>query len=71
MVAMDAFSQAFPNPLLSKHIWGNEGNRNETFTRAGIGEIDRTKTLRDILARNTTDLGNRFVGMTRADWKRE
>jgi len=71
MVAMDAFSQAFPNPLLSKHIWGNEKNRTETFTRVGIGEIDRTNTLRDILARNTSNLGGRFVGMTRADWKRE
>jgi prostaglandin-endoperoxide synthase 2 len=71
MVAMDAFSQAFPNPLLSKHIWGNEKNRIDTFTQAGIKQIDRTNTLRDILARNSTNLGDRFVGMTRRDWRRE
>lgn len=70
MVAMDAFSQAFPNPLLSKHIWGNDGNRKATFTAAGLAEIDRTATIRDMLARNAPGLGNRFVGMTRADWKR-
>lgn len=71
MVAMDAFSQALPNPLMSKHVWGDDRNRREAFTQAGLDEIDRTRTLRDILARNTTDLGNRFVGMTRSDWRRE
>ena len=71
MVAMDAFSQAFPNPLLSKHIWGNEANRRATFTAAGLAEIEKTATIRDMLARNAPNLGNRFVGMTRQDWKRE
>jgi len=71
MVAMDAFSQAFTNPLLSVHVWGNEANRKATFTDAGIAEIKRTSVLRDVLARNTTDLGARFVGMTRPDWRRE
>ena len=71
MVAMDAFSQAFPNPLLSKHIWGNETNRRATFTAAGLAEIEKTATIRDMLARNAPNLGNRFVGMTRQDWKRE
>lgn len=71
MVAMDAFSQAFTNPLLSKHVWGDETNRRATFTDAGIAAINQTSVLRDILARNTTDLGNRFVGMTRRDWQRE
>ena len=36
MVAMDAFSQAFTNPLLSEHVWGDETNRKAAFTEAGI-----------------------------------
>jgi prostaglandin-endoperoxide synthase 2 len=71
MVAMDAFSQAFTNPLLSEHIWGDKANREATFTKAGIEQIEKTSVLRDILERNTSDLGNRFVGMTRQDWRRE
>lgn len=71
MVAMDAFSQAFTNPLLSEHVWGDDANRKATFTDAGVAEINRTSRLRDILARNTDDLGDRFVGMTRRDWRRE
>jgi prostaglandin-endoperoxide synthase 2 len=71
MVAMDAFSQAFTNPLLSEHVWGDKTNAKATFTDAGIALIAGTSSLRDILARNTTDLNDRFVGMTRRDWKRE
>ena len=71
MVAMDAFSQAFTNPLLSKHVWGDETNRKATFTDAGIAAIGKTSVLRDVLARNTANLGDRFVGMTRQDWRRE
>jgi prostaglandin-endoperoxide synthase 2 len=71
MVAMDAFSQAFTNPLLSEHVWGDKVNKEATFTKAGLAEIERTGRMRDILERNTTDLGTRFVGMTRQDWKRE
>jgi prostaglandin-endoperoxide synthase 2 len=70
MVAMDAFSQALPNPLLSEHIWNDQAVREITFSAEGLAEIDRTNSLRDILERQTGPLGNRFVGMTRADWKR-
>jgi prostaglandin-endoperoxide synthase 2 len=70
MVAMDAFSQAFTNPLLSAHVWGDDTNRRATFTDAGLAEIDRTASLADMLARNTANLQNRFVGMTRPDWRR-
>lgn len=70
MVAMDAFSQALTNPLLSEHIWGNEANRRLAFTDEGLAAINQTATLRDIVVRNTTGLGDRFVGMTRADWRR-
>ncbi|WP_026090685.1 peroxidase family protein [Sandarakinorhabdus sp. AAP62] len=70
MVAMDAFSQALTNPLLSEHVWGNPHNKKLAFTEAGIKLIESTQTLRDILARNSTGLGKRFVGMTRKEWKR-
>lgn len=72
MVAMDAFSQALTNPLLSRHVWGNEENRLAAFTQDGIDAIEGTGTLRDIVERNVPQgaLGGRFVGMTRPDWKR-
>jgi prostaglandin-endoperoxide synthase 2 len=70
MVAMDAFSQALTNPLLSRHVWGNKGNRLLAFTAAGLAQIEGTKRLKDILGRNTPGLGDRFVGMTRRDWQR-
>lgn len=70
MVAMDAFSQALTNPLLSEHVWGNAANRKLAFTDLGIEVFNKTKTLRDILARNSTGLGTGFVGMTRKAWKR-
>jgi prostaglandin-endoperoxide synthase 2 len=71
MVAMDAFSQALTNPLLSEHVWGNPNNKRLAFTDAGIAVIDQTKRLRDILVRNSTGLGDGFVGMTRREWKRK
>ncbi len=71
MVALDAFSQALTNPLLSKHIYGNKRNRLLAFSKEGLDEIERTNTLRDILDRNSAGVGDRFVGMTRRDWKRE
>jgi prostaglandin-endoperoxide synthase 2 len=71
MVAMDAFSQALTNPLLSEHVWGNPNNKKLAFTDAGIKAIEATATLRDVLARNATGLAkNAFVGMTRPEWKR-
>lgn len=71
MVAMDAFSQALTNPLLSEHVYGDPENRKLAFTPAGIAEIERTASLRDILVRNSGDLAGRFVGMTRPDWERD
>lgn len=70
MVAMDAFSQALTNPLLSEHVWGNPNNRKLAFTEAGLAAIDATKTLADILDRNAGGRGGRFVGMTRPQWRR-
>lgn len=71
MVAMDAFSQALTNPLLSRHVMGNADNRKLAFTDAGIAAVVGTRKLTDIVARNTTTLNGRFVGMTRRDWERD
>lgn len=49
MVAVDAFSQALTNPLLSKHVF-NES----TFSSVGWKAIQTTKTLRQIVDRNST-----------------
>lgn len=70
MVAVDAFSQAMTNPLLSEHIWGDRALRTATFTRQGLDAIETTGSLRNILERNSTGLGDRFVGMTREGWQR-
>ena len=70
MVAMDAFSQALTNPLLSRHVWGERKNQEATFTRLGLDIIEKTGGLRDMVERNTSGLNGRFVGMTRPDWKR-
>lgn len=66
MVAVDAFSQALTNPLLSEHVW-----REETFTREGWAVIAETTSLRDILRRNVKDgLSNAvFIGMTLPSWE--
>jgi prostaglandin-endoperoxide synthase 2 len=68
MVAVDAFSQAMTNPLLSQHIFGDPVNSVAAFTRFGLDEIARTGSLADILARNSNWDGKTHVAMTRADW---
>lgn len=70
MVAVDAFTQALTNPLLSEHVWGNPKVANDTFTPEGLAAIRDTGSLRDILERNSVGLGDRFVGMTREGWRR-
>lgn len=47
MVALDAFSQALTNPLLSEHVFNAD-----TFSPLGMETIENTKTLRDVLDRN-------------------
>ncbi|AFM17545.1 heme peroxidase family protein [Mycolicibacterium chubuense NBB4] len=54
MVAVDAFSQALTNPLLAPGIYGKD-----TFSYAGLDEIDGTRTLQDIVRRNVP--GEEFV----------
>lgn len=47
MVALDAFTQALTNPILSKNIF-NES----TLTRYGVGQIAETSSLQDMVNRN-------------------
>jgi prostaglandin-endoperoxide synthase 2 len=66
MVAIDAFSQAFTNPLLSPRVFNPE-----TFSPLGWQLIASTNTLSDLLHRNIPDPGRRLqVTMTRPDWVR-
>jgi len=63
-VALDAFSQALTNPLLSQHVY-----KRSTFSRPGWSAVKNTKTLADVLDRNTDGgIGDAFVGMTRKAW---
>ena len=64
MVAVDAFSQALTNPLLSEHVF----NAN-TFTQWGLDLINSTSKLGDILTRNVPARGATPIEMTRADWR--
>ena len=66
MVAIDAFSQAFTNPLLSPRVFNRE-----TFSPLGWELIRGTGTLSDLVHRNVPDGGRRLtVTMTRPDWVR-
>lgn len=63
MVAVDAFSHALTNPLLSKHIFNAV-----TFTTVGMQVINETTTLANIVNRNINIKEPVFVSMTREDW---
>jgi prostaglandin-endoperoxide synthase 2 len=67
MVAVDAFSQALTNPLLSRHVF-NEA----TFSDVGWEAIGNTSSLKDVLARNSPPgaLGGKRISMTREGWSR-
>lgn len=63
-VALDAFTQALPNPLLSKHVF-----KKSTFSGPGWEAIRQTSSLRQIVDRNVPGgVGEAFIGMTRPDW---
>jgi prostaglandin-endoperoxide synthase 2 len=67
MVAVDAFSQALTNPLLSENVWPLQ---DKVFSVPGWKAITETSSLRDIIERNSTGLSpGEFVGMTRPGWK--
>jgi prostaglandin-endoperoxide synthase 2 len=64
MVAVDAFSQAFTNPLLSEHVF-----KPETFSSLGWETIQNTKSLSDILERNSpSGVGDARISMTLSNW---
>jgi prostaglandin-endoperoxide synthase 2 len=64
MVGVDAFSQAFTNPLLSEHVF-----KPETFSKVGWEAINETSTLRQIVERNVPKSpGDARIAMTQADW---
>ncbi|WP_299153526.1 peroxidase family protein [uncultured Tateyamaria sp.] len=66
-VALDAFSQAFSNPLLSEHVF-----RRETFSGPGWDAIHSTDTIRDIVERNVEGgVAGTFIAMTRDEWRPE
>jgi prostaglandin-endoperoxide synthase 2 len=66
MVAIDAFSQAFTNPLLAPRVFNSQ-----TFSPVGWELIRTTNTLSDLLHRNIPDTGRRYdVTMTRRGWVR-
>jgi len=61
LVAMDAFSQALTNPLLSERVY-----KPETFAE-GWEEIGKTRNIGDVVARNTLgETGTFLVSMTQA-----
>lgn len=64
MVAVDAFSQALTNPLLSKHVFNAE-----TFSPYGWQVINETSSIRQLVLRNSPGPDNgAFIGMTQPGW---
>ncbi len=63
MVAVDAFSQALTNPLLSKTVFNKD-----TFTQWGLDLINSTSKLGDILARQKGWTGTANIEMTQSTW---
>lgn len=61
MVALDAFSQALTNPLLSKNVY-NEA----TFSAEGMRIIETTKSLREIVERNVPPRNDLLVSFDQA-----
>ena len=47
MVAVDAFSQIFTNPLLSRYV-----DNQDTFSPYGLDVIEETRTIQDLMDRN-------------------
>ena len=67
MVAVDAFSQALTNPLMSEHVF-NEG----TFSATGWAAIKQRNTLEGLVRRNTpAGAVQGPITMTQPGWKRQ
>jgi prostaglandin-endoperoxide synthase 2 len=66
MVALDAFSQVYTNPLFATRIYNED-----TFSPLGMDIIRTTKSLSQIVNRNVPPrAGGYFVSMTRREWVR-
>lgn len=64
MVAVDAFSQALTNPLLSEHVFNPQ-----TFSDVGWNAIRSTSTLAQLVDRNVAGgARDARISMTRSDW---
>ncbi|MEO6627475.1 MAG: peroxidase family protein [Aquihabitans sp.] len=66
MVGIDAFSQAFTNPLLSPRVFNAD-----TFSPRGMEIIESTRNLSDIVNRNVPGPKEYFISLTRRDWRRQ
>ena len=67
MVAVDAFSQALTNPLLSKSVFIPKN-----FSREGWQVIQDTRSLEDLVKRNCAGgIGNQRIGMTLSTWSHQ
>lgn len=65
LIGIDAFSQVLTNPLLSEHVFNPE-----TFSPVGWEEIQKTKTLSDLLHRNIPQVDRDYrVSFYREGWK--
>jgi prostaglandin-endoperoxide synthase 2 len=65
LVAIDAFSQALTNPLLSQHVFNPE-----TFSPVGWDEIMNLHSLSDLVHRNIPGDQRYRVSFYRSDWRR-
>jgi prostaglandin-endoperoxide synthase 2 len=66
MVALDAFSQVYTNPLLAPRVYNED-----TFSPLGMEILKATTTLSQVVNRNVPyRAGGYYVSMTRKDWKR-
>jgi heme peroxidase len=66
LVAIDAFSQAFTNPLLAPRVFNPA-----TFSPLGWDLIRSTGSLSDLVNRNVPDRGRPYaITMTRPEWRR-
>ena len=63
LIGIDAFSQAFTNPLLAESVFNPE-----TFSPVGWEEIQNTKTLSQVVHRNIPEGKNYRISFYREDW---
>lgn len=63
LIGIDAFSQAFTNPLLAANVFNPE-----TFSPVGWEEIQNTKTLSQVVHRNIPQGKNYRVSFYRENW---